>query len=162
MNPIGFTRKDKGQLLMLDVAYLLDAMTIDDRKEFVAMVCEDEVFLHTICAAVATDEQWAKLRPEHNDHDSWWGESTKTKLRAALAPLLGAAVADELRKAIQKAELYHSAHDQFRSLCHIRSMFRDASEPIERRSRMDQLAREWFHAEKLFPEFMPEPAKESA
>jgi hypothetical protein len=149
---------DKNKFIAVSIPHLLDSMSDDDRKAIVAMATEDEVFMECICRAVATSEQDAAMETSWRGHDTFFWHTTKTRLRAALVPLLGAAVAEELQNALAKAEKHERAHRHLESLCHIESLKREATTWDEKTDRHRQWVTEYEQSQRLFAQYLPTKA----
>lgn len=155
---IGLINQGGDNHIAIGIGHLLDSVSLEDRKQLTIWFAEDEVYLETVCRAVATPEQDAAMETDHC-HDTWFPDSTKTALRLALAPLLSAAVADELQAAVAKAERYERAYRILESLDHINQMWREATEFDDRRRRGEQWNDQWNDVDAMFPQYAAPTAK---
>lgn len=151
---IGLIKFEKENGLFVSLPHLLDSMNEDDRKAIVAYACEDAVFMESVLNAVATSDQAGKIETT-GAVDCWFGQEAKRKLRLALTPMLDEMVAEELTKAVNKAQLYERAHRHLESMAHIEKMTREADSADEKDSRNRQWVREYESAKALFPQYLP-------
>lgn len=138
--------------LFVNIQNLLDSMTEYDRRQIVAFACEDAVFIESVLRAIATPSQSSGIEST-GEVDIWFSGSTKTKLRAAIMPLLGEAYATELTQAIDKAKLYEQCHRHLESLAHIDKLKREETDDRFRHERHLQWTREYNAAMTHFPQY---------
>ena len=138
--------------LAIDIAYLLDWMPVEAQKEFVGHAVANGELLKLLCQEVAGVACESGPLPVA---DLWLDHRTRGEFRAALAPILGPAVADELARAKTKADQFTEARDLLRELALVTMLSRDARELDERCDRNRQLSEVWRRVFKMFPEYAP-------
>ena len=142
--------------LTIDIGHLLDYMPVEAKKEFVGYAVAEGELLKILCQEIAGT---ACDGGEPPTGDIWMGSRTRGEMRAALAPLLGPAVAEELKLAREKADEFQAARDCLRGLAQVHAMRRDATDIDERCDRNRQWTQMWETVDELFPEYAPKPAK---
>ncbi len=150
MRPEKFGNERPDLHLGVSVPVLLDAMSVSDKAELIQMAAEDSALISTACHAVASKAGKASVPFKG---DAYFSDRTITQLRETLVPLLGDAVAEELKAAIETAEKFKRAHQILESLAHIRQMQREAEGFDQRRSRGEQWEAEWLYVEQMFPQY---------
>lgn len=138
--------------LTIELGHLLDYLPHDAQKEFVGYAVANGELLKILCQEIAGTACDGGDPPTG---DIWMGSQTRGEMRVALAPLMGPAIAEELKLAREKAELYENAHRLLRSLAHISQMSREACDQTERIDRNNQWSETWPEVYKMFPEYAP-------